>query len=419
MGYRELLRTQAAFRRLWLGQVVSEIGDWLQFVALVSLFPTQGAAAERLAGLFIVRMIPAVVWAPLAGVVADRFPRGRVMVACDLGRAAVVLGYLLVRGPEDIAFIYALMFVQESLTSFFEPARAAALPQVVPTHALLAANSLAGATWSVMCAAGGALGGLLSAALGARVAFVADAASFAASAILIGSIGIPRLPHDGPAPTADPLGLRALRQGLAYLAEQRAAAAVALVKTLWGAGGGMIFLFAVYAAEAFTPRGGDSSRALGLLYAGRGVGALVGPLVFRRIWGESPRSLRRSIQIGFLLAAVGYAAMIAAPSALWGAIFLVIAHAGGSTCWVCSTQLLQITVPNALQGRVFAVDIAGITLAMAVSAWAAGALIGRGWLDLRGTTLVMAAVLLAGAVVWWATMRRLGAKLDGAAPEGA
>ena len=139
MGYRELLRTQPAFRRLWLGQVVSEIGDWLQFVALVGLFPTRGAAAERLAGLFIVRLLPSILWAPLAGVVADRFARGRVMVACDLGRAAVVLAYLAVRGPEDTGWIYALMFVQESLTAFFEPARAASLPQVVPPRALLAA----------------------------------------------------------------------------------------------------------------------------------------------------------------------------------------------------------------------------------------------------------------------------------------
>jgi hypothetical protein len=206
-----------------------------------------------------------------------------------------------------------------------------------------------------------------------------------------------------------------VREGLAYLAAHRPQAAVTLVKTLWGAGGGMIFLFAVYAAEVFAPRGGDASRALGLLYAGRGVGALAGPLVFRRLWGESAHSLQRSILAGFLLAAAGYAAMIAAPTALAGSLFLVVAHAGGSTCWVCSTQLLQITVPNSLQGRVFAVEIAGLTLSMALSSGLAGALVGRGLLDLRATTLLLASVPLAGALIWWAAMRRLSAGLAAAA----
>src|SRR5262245_26895356 len=110
MGYRELLLTQPSFRRLWLGQLVSELGDWLQIIALVGLFPTAGRAVEALSGIFIVRMLPSIVWAPVAGVVADRFPRGRVMVACDLGRTLIVLGYLLVRGPEDVLLIYGLMF---------------------------------------------------------------------------------------------------------------------------------------------------------------------------------------------------------------------------------------------------------------------------------------------------------------------
>src|SRR5262249_54364542 len=116
MGYLELLRTQPAFRRLWLGPGVSEARRWAHVIPLVRLFPTAGRGAELLAGLLVVRMIPAIVWAPLAGVVADRFRRGRVMVAADLARALLVLGYLGVRGPEDIGWIYALMFAQESIT---------------------------------------------------------------------------------------------------------------------------------------------------------------------------------------------------------------------------------------------------------------------------------------------------------------
>ncbi|MFT3768777.1 MAG: MFS transporter [Minicystis sp.] len=419
MGYLELLRSQPAFRRLWLGQVVSEMGDWLQLIALVGLFPTTGRAAEALAGLFIVRMLPSAVWAPLAGVVADRYPRGRVMVACDLLRALIVLGYLLVRGPEDAWLVYVLAFAQESLTSFFEPARAAALPQVVERRALLAANSLAGATWSAMLALGSALGGLIAALLGPRAAFLVDAASFLLSAVFIAGVPIPRVEPTAEAAAApsDPFGIAALREGVRYLGQHTPQAATAMVKGLWGLSGGVVFLFAVYAAEVFTPKGRSSARALGILYTGRGLGALVGPLIFHRIWGDSARSLRRSIQIGFVLAMIGITALITAGSATVGAMFLVVAHAGGSTCWVCSTQLLQLTVPNALQGRVFAVEQGVLTLTMGLSSGVAGLLIGHAITGIHGATLMLAGAAGLSATVWWTAMRRLGARLDAAAAE--
>jgi MFS family permease len=420
MGYRELLRTQPAFRKLWLGQIVSELGDWLQLIALLALFPTKGAGATQLAGVFIVRMLPSILWAPLAGVVADRFPRGRVMVACDLGRALVVLGYLLIRGPEDVLWIYALMFAQETLSSFFEPARAAALPQVVPQRFLLAANSLSGATWSAMLAIGAALGGLIAAGLGPRAAFLVDAGSFLLSAAFIGSIGVPRVVRDAASAAAharDRFGLFALREGLGYLRAHRAQASAATVKCLWGMSGGIIFLFSIYAGERFAAPGHDTSSITGLLFAGRGLGALAGPLVARRLIGESATSLRRSIQISFPISALAVVAFAFAPNALLGALCLVFVHAGGSTCWVNSTQLLQLTVPNPLQGRVFAVEIAAFTFTTALSNAFAGSVLGSGALDLRGVTLAMAGAALLSALIWWVSMRRVGARIDAAAAE--
>lgn len=418
MGYRELLRTQPAFRKLWLGQIVSELGDWLQLIALLALFPTQGAAVERLAGVFIVRMLPSIVWAPLAGVVADRFPRGQIMVACDLGRALVVLGYLLIRGPEDMIWIYVLLFAQETLSSFFEPARSAALPQTVEPRALLAANSLSNATWSSMLAVGAALGGLLAAGLGPRSAFLIDAASFLLSAFFIGSIGIPRVVRDAAGTAAharDRFGLFALREGLAYLRANRAQASAALVKCLWGMSGGVIFLFSIYAGERFTPPGHDPSSTTGLLFAGRGVGALLGPLLARRLLGESAKSLRDAIQVAFPISVLAISAFAFAPNVWIGALCLVFVHTGGSICWVNSSQLLQLTVPNPLQGRVFAVELAAFTFTTALSNAFAGNALGHGWLDLRGVTFAMAAAAALSALVWWWAMRRLGLRLDAAA----
>jgi hypothetical protein len=69
----DLLRAEPAFRWLWLSQVVSELGDWFQIVAIVSMFPTRGDGATIIAGLVVARHV-----------VADRYDRGRVMIASDL-----------------------------------------------------------------------------------------------------------------------------------------------------------------------------------------------------------------------------------------------------------------------------------------------------------------------------------------------
>ena len=416
MGYRELLRSQPQFRRLWLGQLVSQGGDWLQLIALLALFPTSGRGVELMAGVFIVRMMPHVLWMPIAGVVADRFRRGAVMVTCDLARAALVLCYLFVRDARDVVWIYALCFVQESLTAFFEPARSAALPQIVPARALLAANSLAGATWSAMLALGSAIGGALAAGVGARAAFVVNAVTFVVSALLIRSVRVPpipgRAPGDAP-PPRDRFGLRAVREGARYLAAHRAQATAALVKMLWGLCGGMVFLMPVYAGEVFA-RGRDAAAATGALYAGRGVGALFGPLIARRLLGESVPALMRGVLISFPAAALAYAAFAYAPSVGQAVVLLLIAHAGGSTVWVNSTQLLQLTVPNALQGRVFAVELAGVTGTMALSNWVAGAALGRGITDLRGATFGIVAAALGSGVLWALAMIRFGPRLEAA-----
>jgi predicted MFS family arabinose efflux permease len=425
MGYLELLRTQRGFLRLWLGQLVSECGDWLQIIALLALFPTRGPSVKLIAGLLVVRMLPGIVWAPLAGVVADRFPRGRVMVVTDLVRAAVVLSYLFIRGPEDVVWIYVLMFAQESLTCFFEPARVAAIPQVVERRGLLAANSLAGATWSAMLAIGAALGGTIAHYVGAQTAFIANAVTFLVSAVLIGGIHIPRPGPAGAdsrgAPDAlgssrrDSAGMGAVKEGILFLRGHRAQAVVATVKGLWGMSGGIVFLFSIYAGEIFTDPGENPAGATGLLYAGRGVGAFCGPLIAKRLMGESVKRLRSAIQIAFPLAACAIVAFSYAPNAVVGALLLVLVHAGGSIVWVSSTQLLQLTVPNHFLGRVASVELAGLMLTVSISTGITGMALSRGFTSLRGATFAMAAAAAVATIVWLLSVTRFGQRLDEAA----
>ncbi|HCB07660.1 MAG TPA: MFS transporter, partial [Nocardioides bacterium] len=125
---------------------------------------------------------------------ADRFSRRTILVTADLLRAVIVLGFLLVDGPDRAWLLYALTAAQFMVSAFFEPARAALVPSVVPADDLLTANVLSSVTWSAMLSLGAAVGGLVAALLGAPAALVIDALSFVISAVLISRLAAPPRP---------------------------------------------------------------------------------------------------------------------------------------------------------------------------------------------------------------------------------
>ena len=118
---------------------------------------------------------------------------------------------------------------------------------------------------------------------------------------------------------------------------------------------------------------------MGLLYAARGVGAGIGPLLGQRLGGVSIRFLRRAIGPGFLLMALGYVGFAFAPNLTLAALCLVVAHVGGSIQWVYSTALLQLTVPHRLLGRVFSIEMAVAMLTISGSSFKTGELASHGW----------------------------------------
>jgi MFS family permease len=415
LGPLELLRQEPRFRRLWYAQIVSELGDWFQIVALLTLLPTGHGKSHVAAGYLVLRLVPTIVWAPFAGVVADRVDRGKVLVACDLLRAAIVLAYpwvIRADGTTNVVLLYSLSFAQESLSAFFEPARGAVLPQIVPTRGLLSANALSGATWSAMLALGAFLGGLATRSIGRNGAYVIDAFSFLLSAAFVLAARLPKLPKDAPREPHAP-EVSALREGASYLRTHPAQAMAACLKGGWGLVGGIAVLFTAFADQVFTVgNAAAAASAMGLLYCGRGLGALVGPFVARRFAGETIAGLSRAVLISFPVAAIGYFAFGLAPSVWLAAAALVLAHCGGSTVWVHSTQLLQLSVPNRLLGRVFAVEWAGLTAAMCVSTLAVSALLDLAHWTPRQAAFAVGAVPLLVAALWATVRRRVRLQLE-------
>src|SRR3989449_9118322 len=175
--YRELLRGNHGFRLLWLGQVVSQMGDWFDTIAVYTITLRLTGSTRSVALIMVARFLPSVVMGPLSGVVADRFSRRSIMITADLLRAVVVLGFLLIRRPDQMWLVYVLTVLQLAFSAFFEPAKTAAVPSIVSDRELLSANAIASVTWSAMLTPGAALGGLVAGWVGTDTAFILDSLS--------------------------------------------------------------------------------------------------------------------------------------------------------------------------------------------------------------------------------------------------
>lgn len=406
MGILALLRTEPSFRRLWLSQVVSELGDWFQLVALVSMFPTRNGGSAIVAGLLVGRHVVAALTTPIAGVVADRFHRGRVMIAADLARAAVALAFLLVRGPADVLLVFVLSLMLEALAVFFEPARGAAIPQLLPPSKLYPANALSGATWSAVLALGSLAGGATAALVGRKAAFVANAASFLLSAAFVARARIPAVPRDASGGLPHPV--RDLRDGVRYLAENAPQRSLLVLKSGALLSGGFFVLVTVFADRVFP---GDPPLTMGILLGARGVGAFTMPFVVERIFGRDVRGLGRALVVSFPVAVLAFAGFAHAPNIPLACAALFFAHGATSTLWVGSAQLLQITVPNQVLGRVLSVELLLVTVAIAASGSLVAYLLERVGLAPRDVGTALALLLLVPFVAWSLAWRKHAAAL--------
>src|ERR1041385_4254927 len=192
VGYIDLLRRNRNFRQLWLGQVVSQMGAWFDTIALYTIILKLTGSGRYVGLLLVARFVPSFFFGPISGVVADRFSRRTIMIVSDLLRAVVVLGFLLVRRADQLWIVYVLTVFQLGLSTFFEPAKTAAIPSIVEDRELVAANAISSVTWSAMLTIGAAIGGIITGWFGTDVAFILDAATYLLSAALIARIRVPK-----------------------------------------------------------------------------------------------------------------------------------------------------------------------------------------------------------------------------------
>src|SRR5271154_1285209 len=411
-SYFRLVRNNRNFRRLWLAQIVSEIGDWFYTLSIYTLLLQFTGHAGSVALALVLQVLPQTFAGPTAGVVNDRLRRKHVMIAADLIRFGVVLSMLLVRSRSTVWLVYPLLLAETVMAAFFEPARSSVIPNIAARGEVLVANTLSSATWSVNLMIGASVGGVVAAFFGRDAVFILNALSFLASALLIGGMHFAE-PH---AEAASPLRPRDLvdfspvLEGIRYVRNHRT-----LLPTVFAKAGELMIgpswvIFTVMGAHEFAVhwRNVDSARGsmlgMSILLGGRGLGALAGPLIAARWAGRSDRRLQLGILLGYLVIAVGYGMLGSCRTVWMAAACAMLAHAGGSTVWVFSTTLLQLHTDDRFRGRVFSADLGFSMFTIAAGAYICGRLLDSG-VSARTVATWTGFVLLITAALWALAMR--------------
>jgi len=384
LTYVQLLRRNQSFRRLWIGQVISELGNWFNFIAVLGLVRVvSNADPEVTTIVLIARLVPFTLFAPLAGAFVDRWSRRTVMIATDLLRVVVALGPLLVRRPQDLWIAYVCTALLSFFGTFFEAAKNATVPNITGERDLLAGNALMFSSRFLLMSLGAALGGWTSAHVGYAAAFIINAISFFGSAYSVWLVPEEETRQQGVEPVqAQPVNRYSgywsdIREGWSYIVTHAPVATILGINIIWAVGGGASNLIAdrlgalVFAGE----NGIKPDSAVAALYFAAGMGLFLGMLVARRV--GSYFELRHST-IGFIgwslfVQGIVFGLSGLMPS-LWTccALLMVSRVLLGAEFAVQETLLMRL-VPDNLRGRVSTTDRAGEmliwTLATGLAGW--------------------------------------------------
>ncbi len=365
-GYLRVIRNPRYFP-VWLGQLISNLGDTVNYVALVVwIFKITGSGLA-LSTLVLFQIVPAILIAPLAGVVIDRFPRKHVLIAADLVRAGLVVGLVFANAAWQI---YVLAFGLALAGTFFTPALAASIPALVAGDDLLAANSVAWSTAQLVQILGSAVAGGLIALLDTRWAFGFNAASFLVSAGSIALVAFPATIRTvGSSPRAY---FQSLREGMTYARVNPFVSRLMVIQVLASLSVGATSALLVVLAERryHLPGAGFATFLFAI-----GLGAFLGPLIL----GAVTRNYRdrRLLFFPYIVRGAGDILLGLLTIPVLGQIVLLIYGLNTSSGMVTYQSVMQAEVPDAMRGRVFTLMDAGWNSSRLVSIALGGLLADR------------------------------------------
>ena len=346
------LRRYPAYRRLWAGLTVSQLGSQMTLVAIPIQVYARTGSSFAVGMIGAVGFVPLVIFGLYGGALADALDRRRLSLITSSGlllTSAVLLAQA-VAGIGSLWLLYVMVAIQSGLFAVDNPSRSAIIPKLLPKEELPTANALSQATFNLGLTVGPLIAGVVIGWLGLGVAYGLDAASF-----FMALYAIWRLPSMPPHRDAPRAGFASVVEGLRFAATRPvlgvsfladiAAMVLAMPKALYPEIGTHVL------------HGGPS--VVGLLYAAMGAGALIAALLggwVRRVRRHGLAVLIAVACWGFAIAAFGLSRTV-----VWALIFLAIAGAADVISAVFRNTIMQSAAPDALRGRIFGLQIVVVT----------------------------------------------------------
>jgi len=353
--FKDLL-THPAFSKLLAAQTISSLGDWVGFVAVAALVKRLGggAGAYAVAGVMVARMLPAILFGPIAGALVDRVDRKKIMIIADISRGAL---YATMPFLGRLWAIFALSFVIESLSLLWTPARDASLPNLVPRRQLANANSLGLVTTYATLPLGGLIFAFLAG--GSEVvpyfssnpeslALWLDGVSFLFSAFMVSRIKFPPpASHKVERLDMSRVG-KDIVEGIRFLREDSLASAMTFgIVVAFSAVGAVLALGPIFADDTLNA----GPTGWGILVTSFGIGMGIGMAMSNKVADLIDREL---VFVWSLIAASATLFLLAAmPSIQLATVITVILGVFTGSAWVSGYVLLQENVEDEFRGRTF------------------------------------------------------------------
>ena len=400
--YLKLIKENKDFRRLWIAQSISNFGDWFGLLALYAIIARYSDSEFLLGLIIVVKMLSLALFSPFAGYIADRFNRRTLMIWCDLFRGVAVVGIILVDSAANLWIAYVLTAIQMMLSAVFEPAKTSSIPNVTSEKDLTNANIISTASWSIIFTTGMAIGGFATEWLGTTNVLLLDGVSYAISAWFVYRATIPqkRLSKEEMHRTRNPF--KGIKEGLSYLSDNRHILRPTLAKgTSTVFLGGLVYLLIIVSEEVLMM----GSIGLGLLYAARGIGTGVGPIIGRRLFSDEKDWV---MVMGLAITFCGLMYMVVGLVSSIGLmlLFVFLAHSASGANWVTSTVLLQKRTQDTFRGRVFRTEWLLFTIGSSISTIIASLILEAELMTVKPLIMVYGGIMVLGGIVWSFTVTK-------------
>jgi MFS family permease len=402
------------FRNLWLGQMISFVGDSLAYntltLAVIHMANEQGTSAGKiLSMIFVLSALPPLFLGMVAGTIADRVNRKHMMIASDLLRSVLALGYLLVDDLDQVWIFLIVTILMSSVSTFFYPARTSLLPLILKKEQLLSANALAQLTHTLAAVVGAAAAGIMvGRAQATAPAFIADSLSFLLSAFFISRIATSGQIERAAAQAAARAGYSLRRAavtlrtmsgelmvGLRYVLTDQIMRGVLIsfLALMLGLGAANVTFVPLLINEL-----GMAEEGLGVIRFSQTIGIIAGSTIITAI---AARYKARNL-IGLSMVVFGVTTLIVAVVTSYPLMVIVLFFVGLVIAppQIVASTLMQRHVPSAKLGRASGAQGTIVNVANIASMGAAGFL-----MDEIGARQVFALagalIFVAGFVSWW------------------